>query len=62
MGGRPTHQRATMEPSSLRILVVDSKGSSRSSVCSLLRDCAYQVRAARGAVSGGREEARGGRR
>lgn len=34
------------DPRLLRVLVVDSKGSSRTAVCSLLRDCEYQVRRA----------------
>lgn len=32
-----------IDPKNIRILVVDSKGPSRQTVCSLLRDCAYQV-------------------
>ncbi len=34
-----------VEPRLLRVLVVDSKGSSRTAVCSLLRDCEYQASA-----------------
>jgi CheY-like chemotaxis protein len=34
---------APIEPKNVRVLLVDSKGSSRQEISSLLRDCSYQV-------------------
>lgn len=39
--------RTLTDPKNLRVLVIDGKGSSRQNACTLLRECQYQVTAAR---------------